>query len=56
MYPDEKTSKKRLDMINITLNPLIQERDKLNKSIELLEEEKKLILQLQKVRELEKSI
>lgn len=56
MYPDEKTSDKRLEMIDVTLAPLIDQRDKLNKNIELLEEEKKLILQLQKVRELERRI
>jgi len=55
MYPEEKIVRSRSETITNILPLLIQQREKLNKNIELLEEEKILIEQLNKVRELERN-
>jgi len=55
MYPDEKTVEIRLKHIEQELPVLIKEKESLDRNIELLEEEKKLIMQLNHVRNLEKN-
>lgn len=54
MYPNEETSDARLKTINELISYLTKEREKLDCNIRLLEEEKKLIEQLNRVRQLEK--
>ena len=54
MYMSEEASIERKNVIEITLNILLKERAKLNRSIQMLEEEKKVLNSLDNIRRMER--